>query len=121
MDMRMKVELLAPGVQYGEETDLCTEVPRITTNFEKSLRTGAEQEIVNDLLVLQHQRCQPTWQCEDHMQLARDESVSLILNPYAAARAIPPEPAARGLPTANATCSSAAAAHEQLLPSPELT
>src|SRR5256886_12840699 len=56
MDMRMKVELLAPGVQYAEETDLCTEVPRITTNFEKSLRTGAEQEIVNDLLVLQHQR-----------------------------------------------------------------
>ncbi len=54
--MRVQVELLAPGVQYAEETDLCTEVPRITTNFEKSLRTGAEQEIVNDLLVLAIQR-----------------------------------------------------------------
>jgi Putative transposase len=75
--VRVQFELLAPGMQHAEETNLCTEVSRITSNFEKSFGTGAEQEIVNDLLVLQHQRGQPTRQCEDHVQVARRKKFSL--------------------------------------------
>ena len=77
MDMWMKIELLAPTMQYAEKTDLRTEVFRVTSDFEKGFRTGAEQEIVNDLLVLQHQRSQATGQGEDHVQVARGEQFSL--------------------------------------------
>ena len=52
MDMGMKVEFLAPGMQHAEETNLGTKMPRIASHFEKSFGTGAEQETVEDLLVL---------------------------------------------------------------------
>ena len=55
MDMRMKLEFLTPGVQHAEETNFCAEMTGIASNFEKGFRTGAEQEIVDDLLVLQSQ------------------------------------------------------------------
>ena len=58
--MWMSGELLAPGMQDAEEADLCAEASRVASHFEKSFRTGAEQEIVKDLLVLQHQRSQAT-------------------------------------------------------------
>src|SRR6266481_2470783 len=51
-------------------------MPRIASHFEKSFRTGTEQETVEDLLVLQHQRSQPMGQCEDHMQVAGREKFS---------------------------------------------
>jgi hypothetical protein len=55
MDMGMKAELLTPCMQHTEETDFCTKVSRIASHFEKSFGAGAEQEIVEDLLVLQNQ------------------------------------------------------------------
>jgi len=59
MDMGMKPELLTPSVQHDEETDFRAEVSRIASDFEKSFRTGAEQQIIEDLLVLQDQWRQP--------------------------------------------------------------
>ena len=76
MDMRMKLELLIPGVQHAEETNLCAEVSGIASDFEKSFRTGAKQEIVDDLFVLQHQWGQVAGECEDHVQVARGEKFS---------------------------------------------
>ena len=52
MNVRMNVELLTPGVQHAEEANLRAEVSRIACHFEKSFRTGTEQETVEDLLVL---------------------------------------------------------------------
>ena len=49
------IELLAPSVQDTEETDLRTEVLRVTSDFEKGFCTGTEQKIVDNLFVLQHQ------------------------------------------------------------------
>jgi hypothetical protein len=49
---------------------------RIARHFEKSFGTGTEQETVEDLLILQHQRSQPTGQCEDHVQIASREKFS---------------------------------------------
>ncbi len=77
MYMRMNVEFLAPGVQHAEETDLCAKTIRVASHFEKSFCTGAEQEIVEDLLVLQHQRSQATGQGEDHMEIAGGEKLLL--------------------------------------------
>ena len=43
------------GMQHAEETDFCAEMFWITRNLEKRFRTGAKQEIVDDLFVLQRQ------------------------------------------------------------------
>ncbi len=77
MHMRMSGELLAPGMQDAEETDLRAEVSGIASDFEKSRGTGTEQEIIDDLLVLQHHRRQATRQGEDHMEIARGEKLLL--------------------------------------------
>src|SRR5271169_2728705 len=77
MDMGMEPELLIPGMQHGEEADFRAEVPRIASDFEKCFCTGAEQQIVDDFLVLQSQ-CRQRWRkCEDHMDVARREKFSL--------------------------------------------
>jgi hypothetical protein len=64
-------------MQDTEEADLCAEVSGIASDFEEGFRTGAEQEIIDDLFVLQHHRRQATRQGEDHMEIARGEKLSL--------------------------------------------
>ena len=76
MNMRVNFEFLAPRVQHAEEADFRTEVSRIARNFLKCFRTGAKQEIVEDLLVLQNQWPQPVGQCEDDVQVAGREQFS---------------------------------------------
>src|SRR5260221_3382127 len=73
MNVRMNFEFLAPGMQHAEEANLCAEVSRIASDFEKGFGTGAEQETVEDLLVLQNQWSQSMGQCEDHVQVAGRE------------------------------------------------
>src|SRR5260221_8065915 len=76
MDMGMKPELLVPGVQHTEETNLCTEVSGSASDCEKSFRAGTKQEIVDHLFVLQHHWGQVAGECEDHVQVARGEQFS---------------------------------------------
>src|SRR6266436_7734748 len=77
MDMWMEPELLIPGVQHGEEANFRAEVSRMASDFEKCFRTGAEQQIVDDFLILQGQWRELRWKCEDHMDVARREKFSL--------------------------------------------
>ncbi len=76
MNMRMNFEFLAPGMQHAEEANFRTEVSRIASDFEKGFGTGAEQEIVEDLLVLQNQWRQAAGEGEDHVQVAGREQFS---------------------------------------------
>src|SRR5882724_7201123 len=55
MHVWVKFEFLTPGVQHAEEADLCAEVPRIASDFEKCFGTSSKQEIVDDLLILKSQ------------------------------------------------------------------
>src|ERR1700680_1452165 len=75
MDVRMKSELLSPGVQHAEEADLRTEVFWITCDLQKRFRTRAKQEIVDDLLILQGEWRQLARQGEDHMHIPRREKL----------------------------------------------
>ena len=75
MNMRVNVEFLTPGVQDAEEADFCTEMLGIARDFQEAFRTGAKQEIVDDLLVLQNQRGQMTRKCEDNMDVTRWEKL----------------------------------------------
>src|ERR1017187_2664086 len=52
MDMGMKLEPLIPGVQHAEETDLSAQMSRIASHFEQGCGAGAEQQVVDELLVL---------------------------------------------------------------------
>jgi hypothetical protein len=64
-------------LQDAEEADFCTEMLGIARDFQKGFRTGAKQEIVDDVLVLQNQRGQMTRKREDHMDVARREKLLL--------------------------------------------
>src|SRR5258708_28030524 len=75
MNMRMNFEFLTPGMQHAEEANLCAEVSRIASDFEKGFSTGTEQETVEDVLVLHDQWSQPVGQCEDHVQVAGREKL----------------------------------------------
>src|SRR6516165_12499551 len=76
MNMGMNFELLAPGMQHTEETDLCPKVSRVACDFEKGFRTDTKEEIVEDLLVLQDQWRQVTGQGEHDM--GRRASVEVL-------------------------------------------
>jgi len=41
MNVRMNIEFLAPGMYHAEEANLCAEVSRIASDFEKGFGTGA--------------------------------------------------------------------------------
>ena len=53
MDMRMDLEILPPGMQDAEESDLRAQMFGIGRDLQQSRGAGAEQKIVDDLLVLQ--------------------------------------------------------------------
>src|SRR5271157_3252905 len=69
MDMGMKLELLIPGVQYAEETDLGAQMFRIEGHFEQRFGAGVEQEIVDHFLVLQSEWGQFPRQSENDMHV----------------------------------------------------
>jgi hypothetical protein len=48
MYMRVEFEFPIPGMEYAEEADLRAEVLGITGDFQKRLRTDAEQKIVDE-------------------------------------------------------------------------
>src|SRR5437016_8662053 len=73
MNMRMKFELLAPGVQDTEEADLCPKVSRIARHYAEGFRTGTKQKIIEDLLVQQDQWRQATGQGVHDMGVGRRE------------------------------------------------
>src|SRR5260370_12120338 len=76
MNVRMNFEFLATGMQHDEEANLCAEVSRMASDFEKGFGTGAQQEVVEDLLVLQNQWRQAARECEDHVEIAGREQFS---------------------------------------------
>src|SRR6266581_8336365 len=77
MDMGMESKFLTPGVQHGEEAEFRAEVSGVASDFETSFRTGAEQQIVDDFLVLQGQWRELRRKREDHMDVARREKLLL--------------------------------------------
>ena len=69
VDMRMSEQILAPGMQNGEESDLRSQVFGISGYLEQGLGTGAEQEVIEDLLVLQRQWGELVRQGEDNVDV----------------------------------------------------
>src|SRR5437660_5092324 len=51
--VRMKLELLVPGVQHAEEADLSSEMGGIARDLQQGFGAGPEQQTIDDLLVLE--------------------------------------------------------------------
>ena len=69
MNMRMVLQLLIPGMENAEETNLGPEVPGICGDLDQSLGAGAEEQSIDHFLVLKGQRRQLMRKREYHMSV----------------------------------------------------
>jgi hypothetical protein len=58
MGVRVMFEFLIPGVEHTEEADLGAKMLGIASDLEKGFGAGLQQQMVQDFLVLQRERCQ---------------------------------------------------------------
>ncbi len=86
MNVRMQEQVLSPGVQDGEDTDLGAEVLRIGCDFQQRLCAGCEQQIVKQARVLQSQDIQLVRYGEDHVEVAGVEEFAFPCRQPALAR-----------------------------------
>src|SRR5712691_8248084 len=56
VDMGMVQQVLTPGVQHSQETDLRPEAPWIGRDLQQGLGNGTKQKPIHQLLVLEHER-----------------------------------------------------------------
>jgi hypothetical protein len=88
VDMRMKLELLVPGVKHSEEADLSSEMSGVASDFEKSFCAGTKQQTIDHFFILQSQRSQLRRQSEDDMNVRHGQQFAApCLDPaFASAR-----------------------------------
>src|ERR1700738_2515278 len=77
MDMRVMPEILTPGMEHREETDLRSEMLGVDGNLQKGFGAGPEQQVVEELLVLQQQWRELVGQGKDHVEVADREEFFL--------------------------------------------
>ena len=63
------MQVLSPGVQHAEEADVGAEMLRVGGDLQQGFGAGAEQQVVDGLLVLQRQPRQLVRQREDDMKV----------------------------------------------------
>ena len=56
VDMRVKEQVLAPGVKHAEETDLGAEMLRIDRDLQQAGGAGTKQQGIEKLLIVERQR-----------------------------------------------------------------
>src|SRR6266699_993865 len=64
-------------MEDGEEADVRSQVARISGYLEQGLGTGAEQEVIEDLLVLQRQWGELVRQSKDHVDIGDGQKFTL--------------------------------------------
>jgi hypothetical protein len=77
MDMRMMMQVLAPGMEHGHEADLGAQVLRVGGNPAQRLRRGPEQDGVDRLLVLEGDLGHRSRQREHPMEVTNRQELSL--------------------------------------------
>src|SRR5277367_6639809 len=77
--MRVMLQPLVPGMEHAEEADRGAQVSRVACDLDESGSTGAEQQAIDQPLVLESQRGQFTRQREHGMHVARGQQLALAL------------------------------------------
>ena len=73
----MVLQGLAPGVQHRDQADLGTEMTRVGCDGAQRRGRAAEQDVVDDTLVLQGDRGDRFGEGEDDMEVGHREQVGL--------------------------------------------
>jgi hypothetical protein len=68
---------LSPGMQYRKEANVGSQVARIPGYLEQGLGTGAKQEVIEDLLVLQRQWGELVRESKDNMDIGNRQKFIL--------------------------------------------
>ena len=79
VDMGMMLQPLVPGMEHAEEADLGAKVPRIAGDLQQRGGAGAEQQAIDQPLVLKRERSQFTRQREHSMNVARGQQLAFAL------------------------------------------
>jgi hypothetical protein len=69
VQVRMKMQVLPPSVEHGEEADMRAEVSGLGGNGEQSFRSGLEQNRVNLSRVLKRQSADLLGKREDDVEI----------------------------------------------------
>jgi len=81
--VRVLHEILTPGVEHGEETDLCAQVLGVDRDRAQRLTRGSEKYIVDVLFVLKGDGRNRLRYCKDHMKIGNRKKLSLtIVEPF---------------------------------------
>lgn len=85
MNVRMMQEILAPGVEHTQKADFRSKMFGVGGNLQQRRSAGAEQEIVDDFLVLQSQPRELVRQGENDMDVAdRQQFFAALGEPFVA-------------------------------------
>ena len=79
MNVRVVVEVLAPGVKDGKEADLGPHVTRIACDGGERFRDRPEEHLVEGASVLQGKRSNLLGESEDHVEVRNLEQVFLAI------------------------------------------
>jgi len=73
------VKILPPGMEHGEEARLYAETFRVAGNGEQGFGGGAEEEAVDDLLVVEGDGGEGLGECEDHVEVGGGQQLGAAL------------------------------------------
>ena len=79
VQMRMVQQILAPGMQNGDETDLGAQVLGIGRNRAQGLSRGVKQEVIDYGLVLVRDRRDGLGQRKDDVEIRHGKEVGLAI------------------------------------------
>jgi len=77
--MRVMLQSLVRGMEHAEEADLCAEVPWIASDLQQRGPTGAEEQAVDQPLVLKRKRSQFTRGREHGVDVASGQQLPFAL------------------------------------------
>src|SRR5271165_1866578 len=85
----VNLEVLSPGMEHAEESDVGSQVLWIASQFKERSGTGAEEQIVEQPFVLEDQRAEFVRQREDDVEVRHGQQLSGTRNQPLGARAFP--------------------------------
>ncbi len=79
MQVGMEVEILPPGVEDGEKAGFHTEALGVSGNGEESLGGDAEEQVVDEFLVVEGNRGERGGEREDHVKVGSGQEFGGVL------------------------------------------
>lgn len=79
MHMRMMLQILTPGMEYGDEADFCAQMLGSSGDRAQGFGGGVKQDVVDHGLILVRNRGDRLGQRKDHMEVVNGKEVGLAI------------------------------------------